>query len=85
MSKIEETVEEQILIAAFNVFVAKGFESTKMQDIADDAGIKRTVLNYYFRSKDLLYIKIAKTSATRDKRIQQIALLAKDNKKLPGS
>lgn len=61
MSKIQETIEEQILIAAFNVFVAKGFESTKMQDIADDAGIKRTVLNYYFRSKDLLYIKIAKT------------------------
>jgi TetR/AcrR family transcriptional regulator len=61
MSKTEETVEEQILVAAFNVFVAKGFESTKMQDIADDAGIKRTVLNYYFRSKDLLYVKIAKT------------------------
>ena len=33
----------------------------------------------------LRYIKIAKTPATREKRIQQIALLAKDNKKLPGS
>ena len=25
-----------------------------MQDIADDAGINRTLLNYYFRSKDQL-------------------------------
>ena len=56
-----ETIEEQILVAAFTVFVEKGFESAKMQDIADRAGIKRTVLNYYFRSKDLLYQQIAKT------------------------
>ena len=26
-----------------------------MQDIADDAGINRTLLNYYFRSKDQLF------------------------------
>jgi TetR/AcrR family transcriptional regulator len=56
-----ETTEEQILIAAFNVFIEKGFEKTKMQDIANEAGIKRTVLNYYFRTKELLYQKIAKT------------------------
>lgn len=61
MSKPEETIEEQILVAAFNVFVEKGFENAKMQEIADRAGIKRTVLNYYFRSKDLLYQNIAKT------------------------
>ena len=33
----------------------------------------------------LLYIKIAKTKATRTKRIAQIALLASQNQKLPGS
>ncbi|HEU4496723.1 MAG TPA: TetR/AcrR family transcriptional regulator [Flavobacterium sp.] len=59
--KETESTEEQILVAAFNVFVEKGFENTKMQDIADQAGIKRTVLNYYFRTKELLYKKIAKT------------------------
>ena len=57
----EEPIEAQILEAASDVFVEKGFEKSKMQDIADKAGIKRTVLNYYFRSKDLLYKKIAKT------------------------
>lgn len=59
--KENESIEEQILVAAFNVFVEKGFENAKMQDIANQAGIKRTVLNYYFRSKELLYQKIAKT------------------------
>jgi uncharacterized protein YdeI (YjbR/CyaY-like superfamily) len=33
----------------------------------------------------LRYIKIAKTDATRAKRISEISLLAKDGKKLPGS
>ena len=33
----------------------------------------------------LRYIKIAKTEATRAKRINEITLLAKENKKLPGS
>lgn len=61
MAKSGEPIEEQILVAAFNVFIEKGFENAKMQDIADRAGIKRTVLNYYFRSKDLLYNQIAKT------------------------
>ena len=61
MNAQTETTEEQILVAAFNVFVEKGYDNSKMQDIADEAGIKRTVLNYYFRSKDLLYQKIAKT------------------------
>ncbi len=60
MSDPVESIEEQILEAASDVFVANGFEKTKMQDIADKAGIKRTVLNYYFRSKDLLYRKIIK-------------------------
>ncbi|WP_297332961.1 TetR/AcrR family transcriptional regulator [Flavobacterium sp.] len=56
-----DTIEDQILVAAFQVFVEKGFENAKMQDIAAVVGIKRTVLNYYFRSKELLYHKIAKT------------------------
>lgn len=61
MVKGEENIEEQILVSAFKIFVEKGYERSKMQEIANEAGISRTVLNYYFRSKDLLYQKIAKT------------------------
>ncbi len=55
------TPEEEILVSAFQVFVEKGFDNATMQEIAERAGIKRTVLNYYFRSKKLLYHQIAKT------------------------
>lgn len=53
-------IEGQILQAAYEVFVEKGFDSAKMQDIANKAGIARTVLNYYFRTKNALYQHIAK-------------------------
>ncbi|MGC9344285.1 MAG: TetR/AcrR family transcriptional regulator, partial [Bacteroidales bacterium] len=33
----------------------KGRQGASMQDIADEAGINRTLLNYYFRSKDKLF------------------------------
>lgn len=47
--------EEKILAAAEKVFYLKGKEGTSMQDIADEAGITRTSLNYYYRSKDKLF------------------------------
>ncbi|WP_432221140.1 TetR/AcrR family transcriptional regulator [Flavobacterium sp. TMP13] len=56
-----KSIEEQISTAAFSVFIEKGYERAKMQEIADAAGISRTVLNYYFRSKHILYQKIAKS------------------------
>lgn len=40
------------------VFIEKGFEKAKMQDIAERAGISRTNLNYYFRTKENLFYSI---------------------------
>ena len=45
--------EEKIVASAEKLFYQKGKAGTSMQDIADDAG--RTVLNYYFRTKDQLF------------------------------
>jgi len=50
--------EEQILNAAAEVFVEKGLAGTRMQEIADRAGINKTLLHYYFRSKENIYRKI---------------------------
>lgn len=36
-----------------------------MQDIADDAGINRTLLNYYFRSKDKLFEAVFRNALGR--------------------
>ena len=47
--------ELKIVASAEKLFYQKGKAGTAMQDIADDAGINRTLLNYYFRSKDQLF------------------------------
>jgi len=52
--------EQRILSSAEKLFFQKGKAGTSMQDIADDAGINRTLLNYYYRSKDLLFEEVFK-------------------------
>lgn len=49
------TMENRILEAAKQVFVRKGYEATKMGDIAAEAGIGRTALHYYYRTKEMLF------------------------------
>lgn len=55
METKKDTTEEKILEAAKNVFVAKGMEGARMQEIADEAGINKALLHYYFRSKERLF------------------------------
>jgi len=52
---LQTETEEKIISSAEKLFYQKGKAGTSMQDIADDAGINRTLLNYYFRSKDKLF------------------------------
>ena len=52
------TTEELILAAARKVFVQKGMEGSRMQEIADEAGINKALLHYYFRSKEKLFEQI---------------------------
>ena len=55
METKKDTTEEKILEAARNVFVSKGMEGARMQEIADEAGINKALLHYYFRSKEKLF------------------------------
>ena len=50
-----ENTENQILTAARQVFILKGFDGARMQAIADQAGINKALLHYYFRSKEKLF------------------------------
>jgi AcrR family transcriptional regulator len=50
-----ENTENQILVAARGVFIARGYEGARMQEIADKAGINKALLHYYFRSKENLF------------------------------
>jgi len=52
--KTQDT-EELILEAAKEVFQKKGMDGSRMQEIADKAGINKSMLHYYYRSKKLLF------------------------------
>lgn len=56
----KDNTEEKILEAAKTVFVKKGMDGTRMQEIADTAGINKALLHYYFRSKQKLYEAVVK-------------------------
>jgi len=55
MNSKKDNTEEKILDAAQSVFIKKGMEGARMQEIADQAGINKALLHYYFRSKDKLF------------------------------
>ncbi|MBT3302300.1 MAG: TetR/AcrR family transcriptional regulator [Bacteroidetes bacterium] len=61
MSSLTET-ELKILNAAKKVFVAKGMSGARMQEIADEAGINKSLLHYYFRTKEKLFEAVFKSS-----------------------
>ena len=54
-NKKDKGAEERILAAARKVFTTKGMAGARMQDIADEAGINKALLHYYFRDKDKLF------------------------------
>ncbi len=58
LDKRHTGTEKIILEAARQVFIRKGFDGARMQEIADEANINKALLHYYFRSKDKLFMAI---------------------------
>jgi TetR/AcrR family transcriptional regulator len=56
----KENTEEKILEAAKEVFLEKGNDGTRMQEIADKAGINKSLLHYYYRNKEKLFASVFK-------------------------
>ncbi len=52
---IDSSTEEKIKEAARVVFTRKGYVATKVRDIAAEADINLSLVNYYFRSKEKLF------------------------------
>ena len=63
--KDDTGAEQKILAAARKVFTSKGMAGARMQDIADEAGINKAMLHYYFRDKDKLFETIFMDEAER--------------------
>lgn len=55
-----DSAEQRIFDAAHEIFVQKGMDGAKMQEIADRAGINKALLHYYYRSKEKLYEMVAR-------------------------
>jgi AcrR family transcriptional regulator len=55
--------EQRILDAAHKVFVRRGTAGARMQEIADEAGVNKALLHYYFRNKsglaDAIFQRVA--------------------------
>lgn len=54
--------EEGILEAAKRIFLQKGMEGARMQEIANEAGINKALLHYYFKNKQLLFEAVFKNA-----------------------
>ena len=52
---LELDTEQKIYSAATLIFERDGYAGARMQSIADEAGINKALLHYYFRSKEKLF------------------------------
>lgn len=55
MSREIISTEQCIKEAAQKIFLKKGYDGTTTRDIAEESGINRALVNYYFRSKEKLF------------------------------
>ncbi len=59
MVKLEQPslnpAQERIMRSAREIFLLKGMDGARMQEIADHAGINKALLHYYFRNKETLF------------------------------
>jgi TetR/AcrR family transcriptional regulator len=65
--------EQHIKDTARQVFLKEGKMLATTQDIADAAGVNRTLLHYYFRSRDALFNVVFKEALTKlRQRVQEV-------------
>ncbi|MFT3946494.1 MAG: TetR/AcrR family transcriptional regulator [Agriterribacter sp.] len=60
MAVKDSVTEQQIKEAAKKLFFKEGRFKATTQEIADAAGVNRTLVNYYFRSRDVLFDEVLK-------------------------
>ena len=78
MADFSSNTEQNILVAARKVFIEKGKDGARMQEIANEAGINKALLHYYFRSKQKLFEAVFLEAF--DKFLPQTELLISSNK-----
>src|SRR5947207_7063972 len=57
--------EQRILDAAHRVFLRRGSAGARTQEIADEAGVNKALLHYYFRTKERLAAAVFARAASK--------------------
>lgn len=73
----DSQAEEKIKAAAKRVFVSKGFSGCTSREIAKEAGTNVALVNYYFRSKNQLFLLIYQ-SVTEDFLLSMVDVFSAD-------
>jgi AcrR family transcriptional regulator len=55
MTTKTRSTEDEIVLAAYSVFLLYGYHGTTLQQIAAKAGVNKSAIHYYYRSKEKLY------------------------------
>jgi TetR/AcrR family transcriptional regulator len=61
--KLEKEKQNKIINAACEVFARHGYKKASMEDIAETAGVSKSVLFKYFSTKQNLYMKVFRLSS----------------------
>lgn len=78
MSKQSKDIETEELIkkTAKRLFFGEGKFNATTQEIADSAGVNRTLINYYFRSRDNLFNLIFEDAVKREEKLREKVLFS---------
>lgn len=72
--KLEKEKQNKIINAACEVFAKHGYRKASMKDIAEAAGISKSVLFKYFSTKENLYMKLFRLASDSIREADDIAL-----------
>lgn len=74
IQKKEDVTYELIVNTAKKLFFKEGKFNATTQEIADAAGVNRTLINYYFRSRDALFELILKEAKDEEDKRQEMII-----------
>ncbi len=60
MGKKSKVTREKLVETARKLFLEKGYDGLKMQELADRAGMNKGLLHYYFKTKEAIFQAIFK-------------------------
>jgi AcrR family transcriptional regulator len=78
-NSIDEATRERLLGAAARAFGSMGFNSARLEDIAADAGIRRSSLLYHFDSKQTLYTAVLEHAFAELERRMEAVMASEDS------